>query len=527
METKVSIYLFFLLCLIGCKEESDESVKVFRYNQVNHITSLDPAFAKSQNNIWSTHHLFDGLVKLDEDLDVIPAIAKEWTISEDGKTYRFTLRDDVYFHDDPCFEGKKRKVTAEDFAYSFNRLLDGKVNSPGSWLFSDKVVEGGFRAVNDTTFVIELSKPFIPLMGILTMQYCSVVPREAVEYYGDRFAYHPVGTGPFKFKKWVINQALFLNRNSDYFDTIETNLDGLKTSFIPDKKISYLELLNGRLDYVSGLESSFAPELLTAEGELREDKSNEIRFNKAPYLNTEYIGINFHNEPQDSPLRNKLFRQALNYGIDRGQMLRTLRMGIGKPASSGIIPRGLPSHDADRVKGYDYDPEKARALITESGLSTPISIKLFTNKDYLDLTTFIANQWKDIGINTEIEVLESGILRDGMRKSEIPMFRASWIADYPDGESFLCLFYSKYPAPPNYTRYKNDRYDQLYEKAIKTSDKNERLELYHQMEDIIIDDAPVVFLFYDEVAQFSALRVDGISSNAINLLEVDNLRITE
>ena len=521
------IFLFIVCTLISCGDDQGNKPNVFRYNQINHITSLDPAFAKSQNNIWATHHLFDGLVRLDDSLNVVPSIAKSWQISEDGLTYTFILNNEVKYHVNQCIS-EERRVTAKDVSYSLGRLLDESVNSPGSWLFVDKV-DGpeSFVVVDDTTFVMKLNQPFIPMMGILTMQYCSILPRECVDYYSSDFRSNPVGTGPFRFKRWEENQALFLVENTSYFAEVNHNLDGIKTTFIPDKKIAFLELLNGNLDFVSGLESSFIHDLLTQEGDLLPKRQEELNLIKAPYLNTEYLGINMANQPTNSPLRIKEIRQALNLGLDRKLMLAALRNGVGKIADAGFVPSGLPSYDPMHVRGYRYNPDSARVLISKAGYSTdnPMpEIELFTNKDYLDLTTFIARQWQEIGVKTKIEVLESSILRDGMRKSSIPFFRASWIADYPDAESFLCMFYSKYPAPPNYTRYANAQYDQLYEQAIQTVDVTERYNLYHQMDRILIEDAPVIFLFYDETALFSQKNISGVSGNAVNLLMVDDLQ---
>ena len=163
-------------------------------------------------------HLFNGLVQLDDDLNVQPCIAASWSISEDGTIYSFKLRDDVYFHDNDAFEnGKGRQVIASDFVYSFNRILDEKLGSPGSWIFKDKVVDNQpFTAIDDQTFELKLKTPFRPMLGILSMQYCMVVPREAIEKYGKGFRNNPVGTGPFKFKRWLENQALFLEPNTNY-----------------------------------------------------------------------------------------------------------------------------------------------------------------------------------------------------------------------------------------------------------------------------------------------------------------------
>ena len=527
MGLRIICVVWFVHLWSACTDTVDiGKFKVLKYNQPNHITSLDPAFAKSQNNIWAVNHIYDGLVQLDDSLNVVPCIAHSWSISTDGLDYTFHLRNDVFFHNNQCFIDSSRVLTAKDVVYSLNRLIDPVISSPGSWLFSDKVKkEKPFDAVDDTTFVMHLVRPFIPMIGILSMEYCSIVPSECVTYYGTEFAYHPVGSGPFIFKKWIANQALFLNRNDQYFDTV-TELDGIKTSFMTDRKIAMLELLNGNLDFVSGLESSFINELLDKKGNLQSSKKAQLQFSKAPFLNSEYLGINLEACTPDSPLHIKAVRQAINYAIDRELMLTALRNNVGKAADSGFVPSGLPSHSTKLVPGYSYDINKAKSLLADAGFPNGIGlspVELYTNKDYLDITTFVSRQLEKIGLKVSIEVLESAILRDGMRKGTIPFFRASWIADYPDAESFLCMYYSKNPAPPNYTRYSNPIYDRLYEQAITENNKRKRYELYHQMDQILVEEAPVIFLFYDEVALFTHPSLRNVSLNGLNLLKAKQL----
>lgn len=524
--------LFFLL---ACTDDADDRTapKVFHYNQPNNITSLDPAFARSQNNIWAVDHLYNGLVQLDDSLNIRPSIAKRWTVDTSGREYTFYLRNDVYFHDDSVFpEGKGRKLNAGDVAYSLGRIIDAEVNSPGSWIFKNRVDSiNPFIAKNDTTFSIRLLKPFRPIMGILTMQYCRVVAPEVVEKYGNQFRSHPVGTGPFYLKKWLENQALFLIRNENYFEkengTQLPIMEGIRLSFMGDRMTAFLELVKGNIDCISGIESAYANELITPEGNLQARQKGRIRFYKNPYLNTEYLGINVDADSPDHPLKNKKIRQALNYGVDRKLMLRTLRNSVGRAANSGFTPRGLPSFDPVKVPGYSYNPTKARQLLTEAGYPNGEGldpIKLLTNKDYLDICTFVSKQWEDLGLKIEIEVLESATLRAMMRKGNAPFFRASWIADYPDAESFLTVFYGKNPAPPNYTHFKNPEFDRLYEAALNENDDSLRYDLYQQMDRILIEEAPVVFLFYDETALFVKEGIQGISENAINLLSVKKIR---
>ena len=207
-------------------------------------------------------------------------------------------------------------------------------------------------------------------------------------------------------------------------------------------------------------------------------------------------------------------------------MLRTLRNSMGKGASSGFTPRGLPSF-SDKVVGYDYNPDKARQLLTEAGFKNGVNlptVKLMTNKDYLDLCTFIARQWEDLGVKTSVDVMESATLREMMTKGTSPFFRASWIADYPDAESFYTVFYSKNPSPPNYTRFKNADFDQLYETALSENDDTKRYAIYQKMDAILIEEAPVVFLFYDESSRFARANIEGLSRNAMNLLPLKKVK---
>jgi len=525
------LYAFFLfLLLFSCQSDQkvDDHRTVFHYNQHKNITSLDPAFARAQNNIWAIDHLYNGLVQLDDSLNVQPAIAASWKVSEDGLTYIFALRNDVYFHQNQCFKSNEsRVVTARDVKYSFNRLLDEKVNSPGSWVFKGKVAEQDpFLAPAADTFIIKLAKPFRPFLGMLSMQYCSVVPKEAVEYYGRDFRSNPVGTGPFKFKRWIENQSLFLSKNEKYFEAGLPKIDAIRISFMGDRKTAYLELSRENIDFFSGLESSYINELITKDGSIHPAKANKIQFIKSPYLNSEYLGINLSFGENENPLKTKKIRQALNYGIDRALMLQTLRNNVGVPANSGFTPLGLPSFDAKAAPGYSYDSDKARTLLREAGFPNGEglpTIILHTTADYEDLCTFAAKQWENLGLKIKIELAESATLRQMMTKGQVAFFRASWIMDYPDAESFFTVFYSKNPAPPNYTRFKNPEFDRLYEAALKENDDAIRYELYQQMDRLLIEEAPVVFLFYDQTALFAAKSVRGLSRNAINLLKTKKI----
>ena len=219
---KIIFIAIVIVQLAGCYNKEKSEGNVFHYNEFNGISSLDPAFAKSQSTMWAAHQFYNTLVEIDDSLHIIPSLAKSWDISADRTIFTFHLRDDVFFHDDVAFpEGKGRKLTAYDVEYSLSRIIDKETASPGSWIFNRKVDSvQPFKAIDDTTFQLKLLRPYLPILGIISMQYCSIVAKEAVEKYGINFRRHPVGTGPFRFITWEEGQALIMKKNPTYFEKI-------------------------------------------------------------------------------------------------------------------------------------------------------------------------------------------------------------------------------------------------------------------------------------------------------------------
>lgn len=543
----LGLYAFLSLTFcIGCSEGTrvdHDNRTAFRYNQSQNITSLDPAFSRNLENLWACDHLYNGLVQMDDELTIEPCIAKSWEISGDGKTYTFHLRQDVYFHDSEVFQrGKGRAVTASDFVSSFFRILDSEVASPGAWIFNkiDRSEENnylGFSALDDSTFRIHLTAPFPPFLGLLTMKYCSVVPNEAIERYGDDFRNHPVGTGPFKFKVWKEDGKLILLKNPNYFEKDEDGnalpyLDAIAISFIKDEEAAFNEFLLGNLDFINGLNGNFKDHILESNGTLKEEYKDRFTMNTYPYLNTEYLGFLMDNESEimkSSPLRFKKVRQAINYGFNREDMITYLRYNIGYPAHAGFIPKGLPAYNEKKVIGYHYDPDKSRKLLAEAGFPNGTGlpeITLSTTGQYLDLCEYIQNQLSEIGINIKIEVNQAATHREMVARLKLPFFRKSWLADYPDAENYLALFYSKNFSPkgPNYTHFSNYQFDRLYEKSQSIIDEKSRYELYQQMDQIIVDEAPIVPLYYDEIVHFSQKNIVNMSSNPMNLLSLKRVK---
>jgi ABC-type transport system substrate-binding protein len=532
------ISLFFVAPFCGCQSKKNSDRKIFHYNEQTGIASLDPAFAKNQSTMWPAHQLFNTLVQTDDSLHIIPSLARRWKISEDRLTFTFYLRDDVFFHNDAAFpNGKGRRLVAADVAYSLERVMDKHTASPGAWIFNNKVDSmEPFRAIDDTIFQLKLQRPYNPILGILSMQYCSVVPKEAVEKYGNDFRRHPVGSGPFRFVAWEEGQALVLAKNENYFETdsIGTRLpylDGIKITFYDSKATEFLLFRQKQLDFINDIDASFKDEVLTKKGVLKKEWEGKIALQANPYLNVEYFGIltDTANElVKHSAFRSRQIRQAINYGFDRRKMILYLRNSLGTPAESGFVPLGLPSFDSMKVKGYHYDPDKSRQLLREAGFPDGKGlppIKLLTISIYAEMANFIVRQLEELGFKIQVEVVLRSLLFEMTSNSRALFFRGSWIADYPDAENYLSVFYSKNPAPPNYTRYKNPQFDAVFEKALTEENDSLRYRLYQQADQLMINDAPVVPLWYDKSVRLVQVNVTGFTPNGLNLLELRKTRI--
>jgi peptide/nickel transport system substrate-binding protein len=230
---------------------------------------------------------------------------------------------------------------------------------------------------------------------------------------------------------------------------------------------------------------------------------------------------------KNSPLKQKAIRQAINYAINRPKLAMYMRNSIGTAAQAGFVPSGLPSMNAEMVKGYEYNPAKAQALLKQAGFNTAKNppIKLLTVPIYADIGSFVAKQLEEAGIKVQVEVIQKSLLLEQTAKSKALFFRGSWIADYPDAENYMAMFYSKNPAPPNYTRYKNPVFDGLYEKALMETNDSLRYQLYREMDQIVINDAPVVPLWYDMVIHLVNKNVRDFYPNALNILELRRVKI--
>lgn len=530
--------IFFSGC--GGGEKEKDTRQVFRFNELGDVSSLDPVMAGSFENNWALNQLYNGLVEMDTAMYVQPCLARTWEISDDGMQYTFHLRSDVSFQDDPQFPGGKgRKVTASDFVFSFSRLFDKSISNASSLVdvIAHDGGSSGLEASDDSTFVIHLRKPFKPFLGILTMKYFSVVPREVVQFWGKDFGLHPVGTGPFRLKFWKDKTSLVFEKNPTYFKfDAQGNplpyLDLVSVSFIRDPESAYMQLLSGDLDMITGIDAINKEKTLEKDGTLKAALRDKFVLQSAPFLKTDYLGIYIPTDifgAQMTAQNKTLLREAINCAIDRDKIVRFRRNNLGTPANYGFLPPEMHAYDPKKLEGFTYDPDRARQLLDMAGYPNGKGLQpltLSTTASYLDIADEVSHQLNEIGIPVKVDVMLPDAFKSGAADGKLAFFRKSWIGDYPDPENFMALFYSKHfsPGGPNYTHFSHDEFDRLYERCLVEQNDSIRSDLFLRMDQILVNQSPVVPLYYDRVVRLVQKNVTGLMIDPTNSLNLERVR---
>ncbi len=546
---------FLVHSCVGHKPSPSESNTTFCYNEPDGLLSLDPAQASYRSALWTTSHLYNGLVELDSALHVAPCIARSWSVDLSGVEWTFTIRNDVWFHPDPCFGQKRtRRVVAQDVKYSLERICDARTKSTGLWAFRTTILgadefhqatragkSGSIQGIfveNDSVLKIRLTKPFAPFLAVLTMPYGSIIPREAIEAYGADHGRHPVGTGPFMFGTWNQDRELTLTRNPRYFKTDSVGrrlpyLETIRISFLRDPKNEFLEFSRGQFDLVSNVDESFVSTVFEPNGTLR-PPYDRFRVLKRAANTVEYYGILMDTSlsvGRTSPLvRNRFLRQALNYAIDRHRIVTYLLNGRGQPALNGVLPPSMPGFSSS-VKGYRYDPDEARRLLALAGYPNgkglpTLLLQLGNSQRTASIAEAIQAQWKEIGVNVELRQVDFPQHLSMVRAGDLALWRTSWIGDYPDPENFLALFIHANIAPngPNTTRIDRRDLDSLYAAALSPRlSFDERAALYQRMEQIVVEEAPWIFLYYHVVLRVFNPNVKGLTLDGSDRLLLERV----
>jgi oligopeptide transport system substrate-binding protein len=483
----------------------------------NPIT-LDPALVTDAYGGSVVRQIFDGLVQLDANLKPIPALAEFWEASRDGRTWTFTLRQGVKFHNG-------QEVTAQDVVYSFTRLLDAAQPLSVAELFQH--IQGvkefragkapsvqGLQAQDRYTFRMVLEEPLAPQLTVLGLAYTAVVPQEEVEKPGGDFGHAPVGTGPFKFVRWQPNQEIVLEANDQYYQG-RPFLDAVVFKIIVGVKLeqTFAEFLKGNLE-----------ETIIPSGKLDEVRVNpqyrQYQHVRKPTLSLLYLGFNTQMKPFD----DRRVRQAFNYAVNKEVIVREIaRMGL-VPAV-GALPPWLFGYDPD-LRGYDYNPAKARELLAEAGYphgtGFPV-VQLWSGHVAESTKAELAAYQRylaDIGVQVELHFTSDWpAFRAQMEQGTVPVFRLLWQADIPDPDNMLFpLLHSA--SSTNRMFYRNPHVDQLLEQAGKELDQAQRITLYREVERIILHDAPWITQHYSILNILYQPYVQGVETSLLGKRDI-------
>ncbi len=470
--------------------------------------TLDPALTQDSTSASYIVEIFSGLVTLNQDLEVVPDIADSWELSDDDTTYTFHLRDDAKFHD-----GKP--VTAQDFKYSIERACAPATGSVVADAYLGDIVGtrarlrgeadevSGVLVVDDHTLEITIDSPKAYFLSKLTYPTAFVVDQENVEGPAQPWTDMPNGTGPFRLAEYQSDFRIVLERNEAYYGTPKPALEQVNFMLAVGSPMTMYE--TGELDAVS---------VYPADIERVSDPSNPLskELSTTPVLSLFYIGFNVQKPPFD----DQKVRQAFNYAIDKDKYVEVVLKKMQAQAK-GILPPGMPGYN-ENLKGYPYDPEKARQLITESQYGDAsklpqITLNISGGGGVADKQVkAIVDMYKqNLGVDIAIQQTDWATYLWDLRAHRYQMFglTAGWIADYPDPQDFLdILFHSE--SRNNDTRYSNPEVDSLLEEAQGEQDFEKRMELYQQAEQIIMDDAPIVPLTHDADYWLTKPYVEGM-----------------
>ena len=445
--------------------------------------SFDPHFSLQWPERYVMYAVYNTLVGLDKDLNVVPELARAWDVSRDGRALTFHLQSGVKFHDGTDF-------TADVVRWNVERIKDPANKSPQR-LVLDPIER--VEVVNQTTVRLHLREPFAPLLASLAIYPGFIVSPAAVAKHGADFPRHPVGTGPFRFVEWIPDGRVVLERFADYWDKGKPYLDRIEFRIVPDAAVRTVMLRTGELDLADGIQAKDVA-LLEGDSNLRLAKLDSLRF----------IALQW--KVDQPPFNTKALRQAVACAIDRGQIREAIFAGTGRVATH---PDGGGWWYDATFRGCDADPELAKRKLAEAGLAGGFSARFTVSNttDNLLLAELLQQQLSRIGIQMQLELVNPAESYARVVEGKTNWTHTFW-SPRPDPHiRFYNLFHSK--GFDNTTGYSNPEVDRLLAEAAATYDVNARRALYNKLERIIVDDAPYVFLHWPQVTAGMSRRVQG------------------
>lgn len=477
------------------------------------IATLDPAIGYDWQNWAVIKSMFNALLDYEPGTTKIrPMLAESYTVSPDGLTYTFALRKGVKFHNG-------REMTADDVVYSLSRTCNAKTQSPGASFFS--AIEGfddfnkgkadklaGVTAPDASTVVVKLSQPSAPILHVLALNFAAVVPKEEIEKPGNDFGKHPVGTGAFKLKEWVLGQRVVLERNPDYFEKGTPKLDRVTVEVSQEPLTALLRLEKGEVDALGdGIPPARFNEVLK-DPKLSKDVLQDQR------IATTYITMKTNQKPFD----DKRVRLAVNHAVNKARIVKLIN-GRAEPANQ-VLPPGMPGYDKDYM-GYEYDPKKAKALLAEAGYKDGFSTVLFANNTDPNprIAQAIQQDLAAVGIKAELKTLaQENVIAAAGSADQAPMVWSggmAWSMDFPDPSDFYVPILSCSSATQggwNWAWYCRKDLDDAAAKADTITDPSktaDRLAAWRKIYREVMADAPWVPVYNEKLYVMKGPRLAG------------------
>lgn len=560
---QLQILLILTVFLAGCGPQNQDQKSqrvadggveyghVFRMNEVRDIRSLHPLNITEVAAFRISTQVYEGLVKFaQKDLKPEPALAEKWEVNDDATEWTFHLREDVYFHDDPCFEsGEGREVKAEDVEWCVKQLCTASPSNQMFWLVDGRLKGAreyynvtldkqedlpeleGIEVVDDYTIKFHLNFPSSNFLQLLGHNGFYIYPKEALAEYGDQLGSNAVGTGPFVLKVYKPNELVVLERNNKYWKEDEHGnelpyLDAIQVSFIKDKKSELLKFKNGELDMVFTLPVEMYSEVMADFENAGRNEQIDFIPQVKPSLSIQYYAFQHKSEL----FSNKDLRKAFNYAIDRQAIVNYGLQGEGEPGTGGIIPPAFKDYPFKKVNGFTFDPVKAKEHLERAGYPNgegfpELTLELASGGQNYEIVAQIVQKMleENLNIKVNLQVMSIAQLLDNSESGRSLFWRDSWVADYPDPENFLCLFVSQNHigssendnAYLNSVRYENPLYDSLFARAIREVDPVKRNQMYLELDQILMNDAVVMPLYYEEFTRLIPSYMQNFPQNGI------------
>lgn len=503
----------------GISAQSSESGKVV-VTYENDVATLDPAIGYSWTNWTIIQAMFDGLMGyVPGTTQLEPILAKNYTISPDGLTYTFELRKGIEFQDGTDF-------TAKDVQYSMLRMLNPKTESPGTSFYGNikgapAYIQGkakdilGIKVLGPYEIQFTLIKPDATFLNKLALNFAFVVPSKEVEKYGKDFGHHPVGTGAFEFKEWLLGRELILVKNPHYFINDEPKVNEIIFQFGVDPNVAFLRYMRGQVDILgNGIPSAQFQKVMT-------DPKLSKLVAISNQLETSYVTLN----TTIKPLNNVDVRQALNMAINRTPILRVIN-DRGQPAYQ-ILPLEMPGY-SENYKGFPYDPKKAKELLAKAGYPNGFNSVLYTSNVSPNprIAQVIQEQLAQIGVKVQIRSLSPSTVIEAAGAGKAPMVWSggmAWIDDYPDPNDFYWPILSCKSAVPggwNWARYCNEKLEKLAGEAdeiVQSSQRAKRMALWQKIFTEAMNDAPWIPIFHSQMFILHTARIGGIGLKVVGI----------